>query len=163
MSGRDLYLAFARCSAESAAREGAARDRGQADECSRFRAGHEQKPFEGKSAFFCGMAPRALKEGRKDAFRPRRRSHWAQFGVGLQGGNANRASCGSRIPAPPPALAKCKTVQGMARWHHQLCLSLRFCGCGVISTGLSAAGCYLGIVAVVISVLESHAYVYGCV
>lgn len=49
----------------------------------------------------------------------------------------------------------------MARQQYRLCLSWRFCGCGVISTDLSAAGCYLSIVAVVISVLESHAYVFG--
>lgn len=48
----------------------------------------------------------------------------------------------------------------MARRQGRLCLSLRFCGCGVIGTGSSGAGCYLGVVGVAISVLESHAQVY---
>lgn len=47
---------------------------------------HEQKPFEGRSAFFCGMAPRAQKEGRKDVSDPGSQRRRAGFCVGLQGG-----------------------------------------------------------------------------
>lgn len=149
----------------AADRQTAAGDRGWAVECSAFRTGHGARTgvFWWGELLFLWAGASCLKRRVKGCFQARAlragtAMHWAARRDAV-GTGALRGILHPLLPADGSS-AKCWTGWGLERQQHWLRLPLGLCGPGAIGRDLSAAGCYLSIVSVAISVLESHAYIY---